>query len=1073
MRLLKLKIKNIASLKGEHVINFADIQNQSPLFAITGETGSGKSTILNCLGLALYGQIFKKNVNQIDVVTLGEKEGLIELIFQVKGKNYLAFWKARVRKQNGELYSTVQSPTRDLYLLEGDHFDSPKNISSLKVDEILNLDFDQFCKCIILNQGEFAKFLMSTFTERKDILEKLYSGEMLESLSRELKLELDAYQKQKNDLDIELGTLKGDGLRGEDLVVDKARLKAELDFHDTWENRVLSMNSNFETLFSYHAKFESNQKKMELIKQEMNQQTKIRNESLLKTQNAQDLLQEATRIQEKERPRLEELLKSEEALLGHRDVMSAMEKKLLTLAEQIQNQQKSGDALKIRENQVDLSKRAVVQKLTLPLEELKAHRRGLDELFDLFQDQNSLDEVLKSKNLRLSELESSGKEKATDLKVLQEKIAKFPTEAKTELASLLVKKNELLPQIENKQRAEIKAQELKLSLEALKIDLQKIEEKIKSLGLDRTKFESEALPIETTLSLSELMSAVAICRTHPSVSSSETCPVCETPLSSTKWEELKKKISQTDLIKQKERFAELSRLLMQNQEEIKLAESQVKSLKDSLNKKETDLKNLAPFLGLVISSMSDLDKIISQKEKEIWEVESLKTDELKLEVELARAREGFGVIRQEVTLKTQELKNMTIEISKLSAPMKKLIPDTLSKELIQKLKTELKLMLDIEALDNELSKVAHEKELLTREEQKVKAEQTQLLSDQKDLEAKIQKLYTHLVQELAGKKASALLSEMAQSLKALNEDWLIKNQDLKKQDLAHTEISSRLRSAEELLRDFELGFIKAKDELKLAAEIKLPSLKESLSLLTSTLNSLTLDLKSPSELFVPLKELLLTEKEFLKELTLNTRKNLAQVMARLEDWEKRQDKITLLELKNSDLKNQLDRLERLYEVLGKDELRAFVLSLVEENLIAQTNDELQKLCQGRYEIIHGSRRKMSPEFYVLDKYKEGETRKVSTLSGGETFMVSLAMALALAEMTRGQAEIDTLFIDEGFGTLDQDSLEDVLDMLNQIQTRGLMVGIISHIKPLTQALPVNLVLNKAQDGTSSLSIQYN
>ena len=88
-------------------------------------------------------------------------------------------------------------------------------------------------------------------------------------------------------------------------------------------------------------------------------------------------------------------------------------------------------------------------------------------------------------------------------------------------------------------------------------------------------------------------------------------------------------------------------------------------------------------------------------------------------------------------------------------------------------------------------------------------------------------------------------------------------------------------------------------------------------------------------------------------------------------------------------------------------------------------------------------------------------------------MVSLAMALALAEMTRGQAEIDSLFIDEGFGTLDQDSLEDVLEMLNQIQTRGLMVGIISHIKTLTNALPVNLLLSKRQDGTSTLSLQYN
>jgi len=83
------------------------------------------------------------------------------------------------------------------------------------------------------------------------------------------------------------------------------------------------------------------------------------------------------------------------------------------------------------------------------------------------------------------------------------------------------------------------------------------------------------------------------------------------------------------------------------------------------------------------------------------------------------------------------------------------------------------------------------------------------------------------------------------------------------------------------------------------------------------------------------------------------------------------------------------------------------------------------------------------------------------------------MAMALAELTRGHAEIDSLFIDEGFGTLDQDSLEDVLTVLNQIQTRGLLVGIISHVKVLTDSLAVNLHLTKKQNGNSSLKLIFN
>ncbi len=101
MRLIKLKIKNIASLRGDHEISFADIQKESSLFAITGETGSGKSTILNSIGLVLYGKVYKSNINQNDLVTLGEKEGAIELIFQAAGKIYYAVWKVKTRKQNG------------------------------------------------------------------------------------------------------------------------------------------------------------------------------------------------------------------------------------------------------------------------------------------------------------------------------------------------------------------------------------------------------------------------------------------------------------------------------------------------------------------------------------------------------------------------------------------------------------------------------------------------------------------------------------------------------------------------------------------------------------------------------------------------------------------------------------------------------------------------------------------------------------------------------------------------------------------------------------------------------------
>ena len=254
---------------------------------------------------------------------------------------------------------------------------------------------------------------------------------------------------------------------------------------------------------------------------------------------------------------------------------------------------------------------------------------------------------------------------------------------------------------------------------------------------------------------------------------------------------------------------------------------------------------------------------------------------------------------------------------------------------------------------------------------------------------------------------------------------------------------------------------------------EIPELSPGLSELKKIFSAIDLPLSSPASLFIPMSELIEKHKAELKNSANEARNQLARLHSKKDEQEKRRDRIKLLELKLADVNGEIQRWERLSKILGKDELRTFVLSLVEENLIIVTNEELSRLCQGRYEIVHQTKSNNTPEFFILDKLRDGGIRKISTLSGGETFMVSLAMALGLAEMTRGTAEIDTLFIDEGFGTLDQDSLEDVLDMLNQIQNRGLMVGIISHVKALTSTLPVNLNVQKRQDGTSSVRIVVN
>ena len=467
--------------------------------------------------------------------------------------------------------------------------------------------------------------------------------------------------------------------------------------------------------------------------------------------------------------------------------------------------------------------------------------------------------------------------------------------------------------------------------------------------------------------------------------------------------------------------------------------------------------------------MEDLEKELDDIRKKALELKGLEKELTQKNLELNKVREQYLILKKELGDREKYLSQKAEKLDLIAGKIRSLVP-VISKDTIRELNQEMKNLTSYIAQESSLDKVqqsrTHSNEVL----QKLSADFKELLQNKDNHSKRISEHTTELEKFLGSEKASDLILKLSLAVKTSSEDWSRHKDVQKKQEQILTEYRTMLTQKEELKKDYDFQFTNELHTIrKLAVEVQ-----NSESHLIEKLKTLGLELSSPRELFVPLQDLIRQEKDSFKTQVNECRMKFASVSTKLFAWEKLQDRITILELKAKDINTAFERKQRLSEVLGKDELRTFVLSLVEENLIHQTNEELQKLCQGRYEIIHQTKAmKMTPEFFILDKFREGGKRKVSTLSGGETFMVSLAMALGLAEMTRGQAEIDSLFIDEGFGTLDQESLEDVLDMLQQIQTRGLMVGIISHIKTLTNSIPVNLVLNKKQDGTSTATIIHN
>ncbi|MCR4489887.1 SMC family ATPase, partial [Micrococcus luteus] len=160
------------------------------------------------------------------------------------------------------------------------------------------------------------------------------------------------------------------------------------------------------------------------------------------------------------------------------------------------------------------------------------------------------------------------------------------------------------------------------------------------------------------------------------------------------------------------------------------------------------------------------------------------------------------------------------------------------------------------------------------------------------------------------------------------------------------------------------------------------------------------------------------------------------------------------------------------ENLLKMPLTSYVLAGRLEEVAAAATERLLAMTDQRYSIEYsdavGGRGNKGLELVIRDHYVD-ETRHPATLSGGETFMASLALALGLADTVQAEAggiELDTLFVDEGFGSLDADTLDDVLDVVDTLRTGGRTVGLVSHVERMRQEIGVRLEVRKDRRGSS-------
>ncbi|MFZ8168875.1 AAA family ATPase [Alteromonas macleodii] len=168
-----------------------------------------------------------------------------------------------------------------------------------------------------------------------------------------------------------------------------------------------------------------------------------------------------------------------------------------------------------------------------------------------------------------------------------------------------------------------------------------------------------------------------------------------------------------------------------------------------------------------------------------------------------------------------------------------------------------------------------------------------------------------------------------------------------------------------------------------------------------------------------------------------------------------------------------DDITYLHSLIGSasgDKFRRFAQGLTLDNLVQLANQQLDKL-HGRYQLIRKENEGLG--LSVLDTWQGDVVRDTKTLSGGESFLVSLALALALSDLVSHKTSIDSLFLDEGFGTLDAETLDVALDALDNLNASGKMIGVISHIETMKERIPTQLkVIKRNGVGLSALEKPY-
>ena len=1110
MKPLKLTLSAFGPYAGETVIDFTQLGGQG-LFLVTGDTGAGKTTIFDGITFALYGET-SGGVREASMLRSKyaepETPTYAEYIFEYKGAVYTV-------KRSPD-YERPKTRGKGMTMQKGEALltfsDGKAPVTKLKevnqaITELIGLDMKQFTQIAMIAQGDFRKLLLADTEERSNIFRKLFHTDIYKVIQEKLKFEAGGLDKAYKEL-----------LRSIRQYTEQVRYSVEEPLGQQWalmekngfegnleeglEILEQFLKADKDTLKALNKQIKENDAKLENMNQLFGKvhkeaDAKDRKEKLLEEReilfpqleqaqkDAENAAKEPEEIQQlifsiqKEKEKLDRYTNLEK-LISEIEDASVLIEKLKTDSTALQNRQKETKAvLEKKQKEYQATDRTEKEKA-----ETDFQKEKIDNLYaGVYKNCGNLEFLLteiKKLETQAKEMETQSEQMKKDLADLEERLVSGGNlEAREN--SLIMRLQQIQKMKDQQKRCQILEKEAECKRKTYLITSQKRAE-IKEI---LNKMEQAYLDAQAGVLAAGLQDGMP-------------CPVCGS-VHHPKLTQIPEKVPTEEQLKKQKMLAETA--------EQAASEASVQAGKAAglvLHSKEELTEGIksyaAQFLPEEKTGEIFRDEVIdselcsfvkdqeSHAQTELEEIQKQK----KAQLDLQKKKEEFS---RQLEQHAKEFQKLQINIEKRKSQQESIqeqLQNQLGEPIFSWLRedTQQKFITDSGLQQDWNSKIVYlqgvQEVSLLLEKGKTAAEwlkqqqdileqkrkdQTALLEQRKLLETQISKVQTEL---------TTITDRINQNQQQTAAEKSRSEQMQKQRENMEKELGERTK--EEILSQIQLQTRERKKletHYKTVTEAK-EALEKRMTELNSVITSLAEQLKESANISI---EELNVQKENFTQQKKSLSADRDEIHARLEIngdmYEKirrQQTELLKTETRWKWMKSLSDTANGTITGKARIMLETYIQMQYFDRILARANIRLMTMSSGQYELVRRKENKSRVgktglELDVVDHYN-GTVRSVKTLSGGETFQASLSLALGLSDeiqSSSGGIQLDTMFVDEGFGSLDEDALDQAICALKDLSQGSRLVGIVSHVTELKERIDKKIIVTKkrTEDGVGS------